>query len=149
MVLQGFIENMQREGLNDADRGDAISAYINMMTPPTAAGGNKQLRHKIISKLSKLIHLEPATIGNLLRVAARGDIKLPAIPPKTKPECLKTYKALPSSGARPDDNLLTYTDISVAECIGWTTKNKNGREPNVACRVAFDALLAIDGKRSF
>ena len=30
MALQGLIENLQREELNDADRGDGIAAYIGL-----------------------------------------------------------------------------------------------------------------------
>jgi ParB family chromosome partitioning protein len=32
LALQSLIENLQREGLNDADRGDGIAAYIRLKT---------------------------------------------------------------------------------------------------------------------
>ena len=91
--------------------------------------------------------VELESVRTCLEAAARGDIKLPPI--SNRGGNVKTYKPLTISADFAEINVLKYTEISVAECIGWTTKNKNGREPNVECRVAFDALLAIDGKRSF
>jgi hypothetical protein len=83
-----------------------------------------------------------------LEAAARGDIKLPAM--SGRQDNIKIYKSLPLASGRDSSNEVKYTELSIAKALGWTVKHRgNGEQPNTACRVAFDALLAIDGKRSF
>lgn len=64
MSLQALIENLQREGLNDADRGDGIATYIKLRTE----SGNFTAV-KVKEEIGSLLGLSPGRISQLLTIA--------------------------------------------------------------------------------
>jgi hypothetical protein len=82
--------------------------------------------------------VELETIRATIEAFAKGLIKLPEVP-KNSPNVREV-----SEGSR----LLKYTKATVAEFLGWTSKNNGGKtlRPNNACEVSFMAIDAIDEK---
>jgi ParB/RepB/Spo0J family partition protein len=65
MSRQSLIENLQREELNDADRGEGIAAYLHLKMPDgnfTAVKISKQ-------EIGRLLDLSPGRISQLLTIA--------------------------------------------------------------------------------
>jgi len=83
MALQCLIENLQREGINDADRGDGIAAYIKVKTGVSdlsalyGSGGknrveSKDERSSLLSakeEIGQLLGISSSRIKELLQIA--------------------------------------------------------------------------------
>jgi ParB-like chromosome segregation protein Spo0J len=83
MALDAQIENMQREGLNDADRGDGIVNYIKLKTgidnvaAMTGAGGKNNAESKLAyakllaarDEIANLLGLSVNRVTELLKIA--------------------------------------------------------------------------------
>lgn len=68
MALQGLIENLQRQGLNDVERGEGIAAYIKLLEKSGNSG-----RPEILAEISRLLGLKPSRLAELLRIANFGE----------------------------------------------------------------------------
>jgi ParB family chromosome partitioning protein len=64
MALQGLIENLQREGLNDADRGDGIAGYIKLRNKSQITSADV-----IKDDLGRLLGLSRGRIDELLKIS--------------------------------------------------------------------------------
>ncbi len=82
MSLQSLIENLQREGLNDADRGDGIASYIKLKTGISdlsiMSGHNRRTKEdqnayafcsSVRDELAELLGLKPTRMAELLRIS--------------------------------------------------------------------------------
>jgi ParB family chromosome partitioning protein len=65
MATQGLIENLQRQGLNDADKGDGIAAYIKLRQK---SGITSQ--EVIWEELCRLLGLSKGWMQSLVRIAS-------------------------------------------------------------------------------
>jgi ParB family transcriptional regulator, chromosome partitioning protein len=66
MSIQALIENLQREGLNDADKGEGFAAYIKLRL---ASQNGKSMLLPIKDELSRAIGLTVGRIDQLLQIA--------------------------------------------------------------------------------
>jgi hypothetical protein len=81
--------------------------------------------------------VELETIRATIAAYGRGEITLPAVPPKTPQDAIRYVSQCPDSHP--------YTQSTVATFLGWTRKNhQDDLRPNYACEVAFQALDLID-----
>src|SRR5262249_15625922 len=64
MAIQALIENLQREGLNDADKGDGIAKYIELRRE-----SQKFTEANILDEVSSLLGLSKSRISELLKVS--------------------------------------------------------------------------------
>jgi ParB-like chromosome segregation protein Spo0J len=89
MALQGLIENLQREGLNDAERGDGIAAYIKLRTGfddlspfmgsqshrPERDLENFRMFSNAKNELATLLGLSASRMNTLLQIASWDEAK--------------------------------------------------------------------------
>jgi ParB-like chromosome segregation protein Spo0J len=83
MALQALVENLQREGLNDADKGEGIAAWIRLKTglveiPKAPVGGNmrpeklpKNLRITLQAKkeIASILGIDATRVNELIDIA--------------------------------------------------------------------------------
>jgi ParB family transcriptional regulator, chromosome partitioning protein len=83
MSLQALIENLQREGLNDADRGDGIAAYIKLRLPSFKSSSADEdaedgVPFALMKEIGGILGLSLGRTSELLRLSRLGeDIKAP------------------------------------------------------------------------
>jgi hypothetical protein len=96
----------------------------------------RMMAHENMEEWSGTAWAELETIRATIEAYAQGHITLPSVPEKTNKDKIRYA----SAGTRTHP----YTKGSVAQFLGWTSKHKEGVQPNQACEFAFKALDLAD-----